>query len=147
MKAVGRLAKTLAAFVTVTNVAVAQAGIDGSVPSPGGCDYPATGTFGASVRRIRFRLPVPARDQRHPGTPPLFGGGMWQVTGSVSFTPRSRRQCGRSGPCRGPTRHFLLGLPRSIHGGTTEPTRGMEKQNRAEPLQDDRAASGADTRR
>jgi hypothetical protein len=71
------------AFVCVP---VASADIGGQVPSPGGCDYPAVGTFGAAGGEYDFacQFPVEINGSRHTT---LFGGGMWQVTATagVSF--------------------------------------------------------------
>jgi hypothetical protein len=74
------------ACALILGTGTAKAGIDGSVPSPGGCDYPATGVFGAAFGEYDFacQFPVEENGSRHTT---LFGGGMWQVsvTGGVSI--------------------------------------------------------------
>ena len=66
--------------------APARADIGGSVPSPGGCDYPSVGTFGAAFGEYDYacQFPLEENGSRHTT---LYGGGMWQVTASfgVSF--------------------------------------------------------------
>lgn len=72
--------------VLVFLAAPSRATVDGSVPSPGSCDFPSTGTFGASMGEYDYacQFPVEENGSRHTT---LFGGGMWQVTASfgVSF--------------------------------------------------------------
>jgi hypothetical protein len=64
----------------------ARADVDGSVPSPGSCAYPAVGTFGAAFGEYDFacQFPVEENGSRHTT---LFGGGMWSVSmqAGVSF--------------------------------------------------------------
>lgn len=64
----------------------ARADVGGSVPSPGGCDYPAVGTFGAAFGEYDYacQFPIEINGSRHTT---LYGGGMWQVTATagVSF--------------------------------------------------------------
>lgn len=62
--------------------APAHASIDGSVPSPGGCDYPSVGTFGAAFGEYDYacQFPVEENGSRHTT---LFGGGMWIVSGTI----------------------------------------------------------------
>lgn len=83
-----RLLLILAAVIAVAVFAAAPARADvgGSVPSPGGCDYPSVGTFGAAFGEYDYacQFPVEENGSRHTT---LYGGGMWQVTASfgVSF--------------------------------------------------------------
>jgi hypothetical protein len=69
----------LLAAAAVLLATPAQASIDGSVPSPGGCDYPAVGTFGAAFGEYDYacQFPVEENGSRHTT---LFGGGMWTVS-------------------------------------------------------------------
>jgi hypothetical protein len=66
----------------IFGTAVARADIGGSVPSPGGCDYPSTGSFGAAFGEYDYacQFPVEENGARHTT---LFGGGMWVVTGTI----------------------------------------------------------------
>jgi hypothetical protein len=65
--------------------APAHASIDGSVPSPGGCDYPSVGTFGAAFGEYDYacQFPVEENGSRHTT---LFGGGMWIVSGTIGVS-------------------------------------------------------------
>lgn len=67
-------------------IPASRADIGGSVPSPGSCDYPAVGSFGAAGGEYDYvcQFPVEINGSRHTT---LFGGGMWQVTATagVSF--------------------------------------------------------------
>src|SRR5690349_13832175 len=77
---------SILAILYVLCTAPARADLGGSVPSPGGCDYPAVGTFGAAFGEYDFacQFPIEENGSRHTT---LFGGGMWQVTATagVSF--------------------------------------------------------------
>lgn len=80
-------AKTLTAIALALTLApAARADVDGTVPSPGSCPYPAVGTFGAAFGEYDYacQFPLEINGARHTT---LFGGGMWQVqtTVGVSF--------------------------------------------------------------
>ena len=66
--------------------APARADVGGSVPSPGGCDFPSVGTFGAAFGEYDYacQFPIEENGSRHTT---LYGGGMWSVTAAfgVSF--------------------------------------------------------------
>lgn len=73
---------TLAVMVAAMSVPVARANVDGSVPSPGACDYPGVGSFGAAFGEYDYACAFPTEiNGSHWQT--LFGGGMWQVTAGV----------------------------------------------------------------
>lgn len=74
-----------ACLIAVLGTGTAHAGIDGSVPSPGACDYPSTGSFGAAFGEYDFacQFPVEENGSRHTT---LFGGGMWIVSGTVGVS-------------------------------------------------------------
>lgn len=80
------LAIPVALFAAVWLAGAASADVGGSVPSPGGCDYPAVGTFGAAGGEYDYacQFPLEINGSRHTT---LYGGGMWQVTATagVSF--------------------------------------------------------------
>lgn len=63
----------------------AHADIGGQVPSPGGCDYPAVGTFGAAGGEYDYacQFPVEINGSRHTT---LYGGGMWQISATAGVT-------------------------------------------------------------
>lgn len=69
----------------VLSSAVAHADVDGSVPSPGSCPYPAIGTFGAGFGEYDYacQFPVEINGSRHTT---LFGGGMWQTQATVGVS-------------------------------------------------------------
>lgn len=71
--------------VLIFAAAPARASIDGSVPSPGGCDYPSVGTFGAAFGEYDYacQFPVEENGSRHTT---LFGGGMWIVSGTIGVS-------------------------------------------------------------
>lgn len=74
------------AALLIFGCGVARSDVGGSVPSPGGCDYPAVGTFGAAFGEYDYacQFPVEENGSRHTT---LYGGGMWtvQYTAGVSF--------------------------------------------------------------
>lgn len=81
-----RVAAALGSLLALGVAAPAKADIGGSVPSPGGCDFPSVGTFGAAMGEYDYacQFPIEENGSRHTT---LYGGGMWQVTASfgVSF--------------------------------------------------------------
>lgn len=81
------LAATVAAGLFVAAIITApaaQANVDGSVPSPGACDYPGIGGFGAAFGEYDYACAFPTEiNGSHWQT--LFGGGMWSGTGGLSF--------------------------------------------------------------
>lgn len=72
----------LTLLISCLNTARANADIGGSVPSPGGCDYPAVGTFGAAGGEYDYacQFPTEINGARHTT---LYGGAMWQVTATA----------------------------------------------------------------
>jgi hypothetical protein len=66
-----RLLKFLLPFIAaafmITGAATAEADLGGEVPSPGNCDYPATGNFGMEfgVYHSDCRFPVEINGSRH----------------------------------------------------------------------------------
>lgn len=75
----------VALVMMVVFAAPAQADIGGSVPSPGGCDYPATGIFGAAMGEYDYGCQMPVEINGARWTT-LFGGGMWQVNANLGVT-------------------------------------------------------------
>ncbi|HEY1466382.1 MAG TPA: hypothetical protein VGF11_04950 [Acidimicrobiales bacterium] len=67
------------------SVSIAHANVDGSVPSPGNCDYPGTGTFGAAGGEYDFGCAFPT-EVNGSHWQVLFGGGMWQVSAGLQFS-------------------------------------------------------------
>lgn len=75
----------IGAVIAVSTAAPARADIGGSVPSPGDCTYPSVGTFGAAFGEYdsACQFPVEENGSRHTT---LYGGGMWQVTGTLGIS-------------------------------------------------------------
>jgi hypothetical protein len=69
----------------ITANLTAHADVDGSVPSTGSCPYPAVGTFGAAFGEYDYacQFPLEENGSRHTT---LFGGGMWQVSGTIGIS-------------------------------------------------------------
>lgn len=69
---------------TILACPTSAADIGGSVPSPGGCDYPATGTFGMDfgVYHYSCAFPTEINGSHHQCT---YGGAAAEATGGVSF--------------------------------------------------------------
>jgi hypothetical protein len=66
-------------------IAPARANVGGSVPSPGECDYPGVGTFGAAFGEYDAGCAFPTEiNGSHWQL--LYGGGMWQVQAGAGFS-------------------------------------------------------------
>jgi hypothetical protein len=70
--------------VLVILAAPAKADLGGSVPGPGGCDYPMIGGSGASFGEYDYACAGPTEiNGSHWES--LYGGGMWQANAGVSI--------------------------------------------------------------
>lgn len=63
---------------------IARADLGGSVPGPGGCDYPMTGVSGAAFGEYDYACSGPTEINGSHWLS-LYGGGMWQANAGISI--------------------------------------------------------------